>query len=213
MYHLKQKELDNIRARDIVNAVNFNIKVIDTSCDITKIHKQIDELVGYINTLKTKKFKKWDYEKEFDNKQYIDKGFIDVRDNAVFKHSADACNCFGHNYKLLRKGGVPHKYLDNVNIWFPKLYTHGEWQNSISFDENTIFEKNINYNKNKQAVKDWLNQKRKIRYTFAQSKDNLGRTLYRFIGEYTLNEEKTKKLQMAVWERTNTRVKTINNKE
>ena len=50
---------------------------------------------------------------------------------------------------------------------------------------------------------------RYIRYVFAQSKDNLGRTLYRFLGEYTLNREKTIKEQKAIWERTNTRVKTF----
>ena len=63
--------------------------------------------------------------------------------------------------------------------------------------------------KNAKAVKDWLATDRYIRYVFAQSKDNLGRTLYRFLGEYTLNREKTIKEQKAVWERTNTRVKTF----
>ena len=59
------KELDNIREKDIVNAVNFKVKVIDTSKDINSIHKQIDDLVDFVNTLKKKGFKKWDYENEF----------------------------------------------------------------------------------------------------------------------------------------------------
>ena len=83
-YHLKRKELDNIREKDIVNAVNFKVKVIDTSKDINSIHKQIDDLVDFVNTLKKKGFKKWDYENEFNNKQYIDKGYIDVKTPALF---------------------------------------------------------------------------------------------------------------------------------
>lgn len=208
-YHLKRKELDNIREKDIVNAVNFKVKVIDTSKDINSIHKQIDDLVDFVNTLKKKGFKKWDYENEFNNKQYIDKGYIDVKDNAVFCRSVDAYNCFGNNYKALMRGGAIHKYIHNVNIWFPKLYQNGEWINDITFDENTIYESNVDFIKNAKAVKDWLATDRYIRYVFAQSKDNLGRTLYRFLGEYTLNREKTIKEQKAVWERTNTRVKTF----
>ena len=135
--------------------------------------------------------------------------YIDVKDNAVFCRSVDAYNCFGNNYKALMRGGAIHKYIDNVNIWFPKLYHNGEWNNDITFDENTIYESNVDFIKNAKAVKDWLATDRYIRYVFAQSKDNLGRTLYRFLGEYTLNREKTIKEQKAVWERTNTRVKTF----
>lgn len=208
-YHLKRVELDNIREKDIVNAVDFKVIVIDTSKDINSIHNQINDLIDYINTLKQNEFKKWDYENEFNNKQYIDKGYIDLSDNAVFCRCVDAYNCFGNNYKALMRGGAIHKYIDNVNIWFPKLYRHGEWINDITFDENTIYESNLDFEKNAKAVKDWLSTDRYIRYVFAQSKDNLGRTLYRFLGEYTLNREKTIKEQKAVWERTNTRVKTF----
>ncbi len=208
-YHLNQTELDNIRANDIVNAVNFEVKVIDASKDIESIHKQIDDLVLYINTLKEKGFEPWDYENEFDNKKYVDKGYIDAAENALFCKSVDAYNCFGNDARALMRGGAPHKYIDNVNIWFPKLYHDGDWNNDISLDENTIYESNNNPDKNEKALKEWLSTKRNIRYVFAQSKDNLGRTLYRFMGEYTLDKEKTKEEKKAVWQRTNTKVKTL----
>lgn len=209
-YHLSQQDIDNNRERDIINTTGFTFARIDTSQDIDNIHKQIDEkVIKKINNYKSTGFKEWDYDKEFDNEQYIEKGYIDVNDNAIFRKEVDAYNCFGNKNKILRTGGAKHKYIDNVNIWFPKLYKHGEWENKIDLDENTIYESNIYKIKNDKAINDWLNTKRNVRYVFAQSKDNLGRTLYRFKGEYTLNKEKTIKLNKAVWERTNTRVKTI----
>lgn len=213
-HHLGQKLEDEKRKSDIVNSVNFQIENIDTTKDIEEIHKKVSQLVGLIIRLKERDenmavFKKWDYESEFDNQQYIDKGYIDVEDNAMFRKSVDACNCFGLNFKGFFRGGVHHPFKDNVHIWFPKLYKHKEWDNQISLDENTIYERNINPEKNKEEITKRLNSSRNIRYAFVHSKDNIGRTLYRFKGEYTLNRKKTIELQKAVWERTNTRVETI----
>lgn len=213
-HHLGQKLEDEKRKSDIVNSVNFQIENIDTTKDIEEIHKKVSQLVGLIIRLKERDenmavFKKWDYESEFDNQQYIDKGYIDVEDNAIFRKSIDACNCFGLNLTFFMRGGVHHPLKDNVHIWFPKLYKHKEWNNQISLDENTIYEKNIYPEKNKEEITKRLNSSRNIRYAFVHSKDNIGRTLYRFKGEYTLNREKTIELQKAVWERTNTRVETI----
>ena len=59
--------------------------------------------------------------------------------------------------------------------------------NDIIFDENTIYESNINFEKNTKALNNRLTTDRYIRYVFVQSKDNSGRTLYRFLGKYTLN--------------------------
>ena len=211
-YHIGNKLNDRERERDIINITNFEPYHIDADDDIESIHNQIDKLVELIKMKKAKNsFKKWDYENEFDNKQYIDKGFIDVSDKAVFKKSVDAVNCFGFNDKALMRGGKNHKYEDNVLIWFPKLYEHGDWNNVITLDENTIYENHIDPNENKKYIKKWIEDPRNVRYCFAHSKDDLGRTLYRFKGEYTLNKKKTIEMQKAVWERTNLRVQTFKN--
>ena len=209
-FHLGQQIMDKKRENDIVNAVNFKILRIDTSGTIESIHERIDEVVRFVKELSKKDFKRWDYTSEFDSEQYIDKGYIDALDNALFLRQVDAYNCFGCGYKgIVQKSCVKHKYIDNASIWCPKLYDHGEWENKISFDESTIYERNKDEDKNRKQVIKWIENERHVRYVFAQSKDNIGRTLYRFKGEYTLNEVKTRSLQKAVWERTNTRVKTI----
>lgn len=210
-YHLGNKINDEIRESDIINASDFDIYRIDTSKSIEDIHKQIDNFVKIINILKENGFEKWDYESEFDNRKYIDKGYIDVSDNAVFRTQKDVYNCFGFNYENnVQRCCINHKYIGNVSIWNPKLYPHGEWTNEISLDESTIYEVNNDEKKNNRKVKMQLVHPRDVRYVFAQSKDNLGRVLYRFKGEYTLDKEETKVLQKVVWKRTSNRVKTIN---
>lgn len=209
-HHLGNKLNDSIRDRDVVNAVNFKIYRIDTNYSIDYIHSQVGKLIDYINEEKKKGFIKRDYEKEFDNKQYIEKGYIDVNDNAVFRTQKDVYNCFGFNYNSnVQRSCINHKYIDNVSIWNPKLYEHGEWHNEITIDENIIYENNKDYYKNKKAIDDWINSKRNVRYVFAQSRDNLGRILYRFKGEYRLNKKKTLEFQKAVWERINKIVYTV----
>lgn len=208
--HLGNKLKDNIRDRDVINAVNFKIIRIDTTQNIQHIHTQIDKLIELIKSIKKDNFIKWNYEDEFNNKKYIEKGFIDTKDNAMFRTQKDVYNCFGFNYEAnVQRCAVNHKIIENVKIWNPKLYKHNEWINEISLDEKTIYEKNINYKKNLEHINEVINDTRNIRYVFAHSKDNLGRILYRFKGAYKLNIDKTIKLQKTAWELISTRVETI----
>lgn len=213
-HHLGNKLSDDARDRDVINATNFKIERIDTSESIELIHEKIDSIVEYIRRYKmVKNIDDWDYENEFDIKKYLEKGNIDVKDNAIFRYSYHICNCFGYNHKGWMKGGINHPLKDNVLIWFPKLYKHKDWDNQISLDEKYIFERNIDEKENKKTIKKWMNDPRSVRYCFGQYKDNLGRMLYHFKGEYTLDKERTINENRAVWERTNTVVKTINKKQ
>ena len=212
-YHLGQKIADNMREKDIINAANFKIIRVDTSKSIESIHSQTDDIVTVIKELKATGYQKWDYEKEFDIQQYINKGYIDLDDNAVFLKSVDACNCFSANYKGWQRGEAPHKFRRNTTLWFPKLYEGGEWGNKINLNEDLILESNEEADKNEGQLNNLLGGSEKIRYVFSHTKDNLGTTLYRFKGEFTLNKERTVEMRKAVWERTNTRVDTINIKK
>ncbi len=82
----------------------------------------------------------WDIEAEYNPRTYINRGSISANDNVAFRTIADACNCFGHDYKGFQRGFAKHAKEDKM-IWFPKLYTNEEWENEISLDEAEIYEK------------------------------------------------------------------------
>lgn len=209
-HHLGTKLSDDLRDRDVINATNFKIERISTKGSIELIHEKIDSIVKYIKTEKERRnIDNWDYEKEFSINRYLEKGYIDANENSLFRVSVDICNCFGYSYKAWMKGGVNHPIKDNVLIWFPKLYEHGEWDNQITLDEEYIYETNINEKKNNEMINYWINDPRDVRYCFGQYKDNLGRMLYQFKGEYTLDKERTIQEKRAVWRRSSLRVETI----
>lgn len=155
-------------------------------------------------------FEKFKYREKLKFHKYIDKGYIDINDNAVFLKSIDICKCFGSNYKGWYKGTAEHKYNENVNLWFPNFDKKQEWKNEFSQDETIIYEYNIDKAKNEINIENWVNSPRQIRYVFARYKDNeLKKELYHFKGAYKLNKERTKNEKKAVWERIATRVETI----
>lgn len=209
-HHLGNVLSDEVRDRDVINATNFKIERISTEGSIELIHDKIDSIIDYVKFEKEKQnVDVWDYEKEFDITRHIKRGYLDAKENPIFRKSVDAVNCFGYKDKALMKGGKNHPLKNNVLIWFPKLYEHGEWDNKITFDEEYIYEKNKNQIKNEEMINKWLSDPRDVRYCFGQYKDNLGRMLYHFKGEYTLDKKRTIEDRRAVWVRTSTRVETI----
>ena len=79
-HHFKQKELDQLRELDIINATNHTILRVDVQSSIQSINKRITEIVNILKEKKqnTKDFRPWDLEKEQNPQTYIDKGFIDL---------------------------------------------------------------------------------------------------------------------------------------
>ncbi len=43
--------------------------------------------------------------------------------------------------QYVSRGEAKHPIENDTSIWLPKLYPNGEWDNSISFNEDIIFEK------------------------------------------------------------------------
>ena len=143
---------------------------------------------------------------------YIQKGYISANDNTGFRKITDCIKCFGIYYAGCQMGTLPHPLKEDVEICFAKLSNHGEWVNTITDDENTIYEHNIDPVKNEETIDLWVNGQRYIRYVFVYSGDSPKNMLYTFKGEYTLNREATLKEKRAVWERTALEVPTIKDK-
>lgn len=225
-FHKDNEMSDMAREADIINATGHVLERVNAGVikegpakgvkvTIEEINKRVDEIVEIARGLVKQKrdrgdFEEWDIEGEFKSETYVKKGYIDVDENVAFRTIKDACNCFGHQYQGYQKAGAKHPD-PKVMLWFPKLYPNGEWSNTISDDESTIFEKNEDLEKAKQYEKFHLHSSDNVnrkRIVFARVIGSLGDVLYRFKGQYELNLEKSGNEKGLVWDRTKKRVDT-----
>lgn len=204
-------EADKIREADIINATGHEIFRIDVTKSFDEINTQIDTAVNKIKAMKQgASFIPWDIDSEFQSATYIDRGYIDIKDNVAFKTIKDACNCFGHNYEGYQRAGATHPD-HNVLLWFPKLFPNGKWNNQISPDEEVITERHEDDEIAKQHVSSHVHNKEKYKHqriVFAKVKGNLGDVLYRFRGQYRLDLIDSNEKRGLVWRRVKTKVRT-----
>lgn len=204
-----QVSQDTVREADIINATGHNVERIKVSgVNIEAINKRIDSVVKVIKeNFDAIKPTPWNINAEYNPQTYIDRGTISVDDGVAFRTIADACNCFGHSYKGFQRGVTKHAKEDRM-LWFPKLYANKDWENSISWDENEIYSKNI------EDHKAWFERYKnkpdqgKERLVFARVKSNLGDVMYRFKGVYKLDLAESEKKGTYVFKRTAKTVKT-----
>ncbi|KKP32060.1 MAG: hypothetical protein A2312_02570 [Candidatus Staskawiczbacteria bacterium RIFOXYB2_FULL_32_9] len=147
-------------------------------------------------------------EKQEFSKKYIDKGFIDLVDNAAFRTIKDGCNCFGHNYKGYQRGAAKHVYEPDVLLWFPKINPDGLWDNSISSDGKIVIERCKDDIMRSEHLTNCFNDKRQKRIIFVRDKDQFGEFMYTFKGLYELDKNKSNSKDGLFWDRIATRVKT-----
>lgn len=211
-HHKENIAADKVREADIVNITNHKIMRVDIYKGLKDIHGQIDDIVKQINSMIQclgDKFIPWDLQKEFSPETYINKGYISVEDNVAFMRGYEACNCFGLNYKGWQRGEANHPIEKDTSIWMPKLYPNGEWDNTMSFKEDTIFEKAALTNEkhyNKQFNIETI--KRKKRIVFSKVRGPLGDIMYRFKGLFELDEKESVKKNCVVWRKINDTVRT-----
>jgi len=216
-FHKKQIELDSLREADIVNATGHEIFRIDVTKDIESINRDIDFVVQLLKLKKSNlvNFRPWQIEAETNPRTYIKKGFIDLDDDCSFYTMADACNCFGKNYKSnsVWKGGVRHPIEENTFIWFPKLYQNKDWENTLTLDERRIFEKSTSPLLTQKHIDKVLKSNLLRRIVFAKVKGPLGDVMYRYKGVFELDMSNTKIENGLVWNRTSETVRTYNGLE
>lgn len=210
-FHKKQIDADKLREADIINATGHQILRVDVTQNIEAINDDINRIVeaikSKINSLEN--FTPWDLEMEQNPQTYIDKGYIDVKDNVAFRTMADAASCFGKDYrKGLQKAYIRHPVESSKRLWFPKFYENEEWVNQISDDEETIIEFSKISERFDDHFEKGLSEKTESRIVFAKVKSPLGDLMYRFKGEYKLDREAAKQLNRLVHCRIATRVKT-----
>lgn len=139
---------------------------------------------------------------------YIDKGFIDLNDDAEFRLIADAASCFGKKYNGMQRSYFRHPSEPDKRLWFPKLYPNGEWINEISADESVITSKSVFPEKTQEIVDKIAAAEDYVLIVFGREENDFGNLMYRFKGEYQLDHDMTNYENGHVWRRIATRVKT-----
>ena len=193
-HHERTKLKDLNRKNDIINSIGFEHKTIEIKEEIQEVNKQIDNVVDYIKIIiKQQKHEgtyiPWRFGEEFTTKFHIEKGYLSVQENDAFNRVMDACNCFGHNYKRFQGGWTINKHNPKQHLWFPKLYKIANWDNSITLDGSTIFERCTSSKEAREKHYKKVMNENIQRITFPHSKDNLGFVLYRFKGVYVTDKE------------------------
>ncbi|HEM8293272.1 TPA: hypothetical protein U2M59_002570 [Providencia stuartii] len=208
------KMADGIRRLDIMEATGFIEKRIPAhNTTLDKINHLVDEFIVLVRDIKAQQkaqgvFRSWDYGIRYTAQKHIDEGVIEVGPYAAFRYHKDALQCFGYGDKGHHQSGswrVPETVVKaigldgDVMVWFPRLYKAGEWDNSLSIDGDLITEKSLNPTRNYRET--W-----RYRIVMAHSRDELNRTLYRFLGVFTQDEQLSSE-GVNVFKRIDTRIK------
>ena len=216
-YHEKQVAADDVKDADYALALGSKPYRVKTGSGqtIETIHDRCEEIAEIVrqkvrDAKANGTFRLWELEHAFDPLQWIAKGRISVDDNVVFLKSVDACRCMGLNYKAYQRGSAKHPVHSDTDLWFPKLYREGKWDNHFDDKKGVITERCLGTAKEqREHVAKYLNYDRKKRIVFAKLRSNLGRTLYRFRGVFELVEAETRKQGFCVWRRIATEAETF----
>lgn len=150
-HHLSRQEEDALRERDIVQQTHDQIEripiyrqvLLDDGTlsrgprrSLSSIRQDVDSFVQLIVRRKAQRvadgqFDAWDIEKKYDPNRYIMKDHIDEEENVLPRNQIDALKCFGFTGKGWQKAAwaIPDGSRDIV--WFPRLYPHNNWHNSL----------------------------------------------------------------------------------
>ncbi|MDF2947484.1 MAG: hypothetical protein K0S51_2163 [Bacillales bacterium] len=149
---------------------------------------------------------------------YINIGYISLKDDVAFRTTMDVCNCFGHNYTGWQRGAAKHPHETDTELWFPKLFPNDLWDNKISEDGCTIYERHIDPSENQHYLKGIIAGKlgNNIRphkgIVFAKVRGPLGDVMHRFKGLFQLNIEKSLNDNSVIWNKISDTVKTYRSK-
>lgn len=194
-YHEHNTEPDKIREANVEQALSsmqtgkdFTLIRINANTDIVEFEKQINEAVAKIRMLYVQHgCPKWSEEKD-SVQRVLETGAISLYDNLQFAKITDIAKCFGRNYKAMQASTF---FINQSTlIWCPKLAVEIEgelkapssagWLNILSEDWNSI---TTIVPEDKEHQEKYRNPKLDI-LIFAQSKNKLGQTTYKFLGVY-----------------------------
>lgn len=187
-------------------------RIIVFNKSLEEINNQIDYIVCEINNRIKKmgnNFIPWDNINN-SSKDFIERGSINVSDNAKFRTINDVGKIF--NIDKVAFNQKIHGYVhikDNLYYWCPIVKIKGDecdnnsWENEISDDGLFLFENQ------KERKSDYLSRainENHVRYVFIKYKDESEKIIYKFKGVFKLDLEQSKAKNIRVWKRTSDNV-------
>jgi len=200
-------EIDKIRNEEI-SQITKSQEVIEINCDclLEEIHRQINDVVAKIKQQIEslgEKFRPWGGENSLSVDYHKKKGYFSVDDDDYFRTIDDICEVFGTKPKhkgFLRVGGASHPTNPELKIWWPNA-EHRIWKNELKEEGKIIFEYNQKDEKSRIAHINRHIDTAETRIVFFKERDALGICLFRFVGLFTINKEKSISENKLVWER------------
>jgi very-short-patch-repair endonuclease len=210
--HKAAIEADMIRESDIVSATSNDFERIDVTGTLESINARTGQVVDEIlrrlaKARESGTWTSWDPEISTDPKTYVEAGFMDASEDVAFYRHIDVIECFGRKYKGFQRALAQHPRVPDQHIWFPKLYENADWDNSISDDEMTIYERRKKNNRGFVSEHLRTPEKHK-RLVFARVRSPLGDVMYRFKGLFEADVDRTKETGTVTYQRNATRVPT-----
>lgn len=200
-YHEHNTEPDKIREANVEQALSsmqtgkdFTLIRINANTDIVEFEKQINKAVDKIKDLYEQYgCPKWSEEKDSVQK-VLECSELSICDNLQFAKITDIAKCFGRDYKAMQTSTF---FINKSTlIWCPKLAVEIDgklkapssagWLNILSENWDTI---TTIVPEDKEHQKKFRNPQLDI-LIFAQSKNKLGQTMYKFLGVYGFSESK-----------------------
>lgn len=198
-------EIDNKRKKEIEYKTNHIVRVIDCRESLENIHKQIDDIIFEIRERTNQHkingiFVPWENDSEFLPDYHKNKGYLKVQEQPSLRTIDDICALFNVKVPMrgyLRRGSTMHPIEKDIEIWWPNA-SNRLWENQISEDGTTIFERHRDIEKRKDHVA-WVVNQDYRRAVFLCDRDILGFTFYRFKGIFSIDKVLTQPGNGIVW--------------
>lgn len=216
-YHAKDAVIiaDAKRRFDIAEATGLTEhRISAVNVSMSSFNEQIDAFVDLVRRRKSElvangSFRHWDFEHRYTAKPHLSAGFLEIGPDAAFRTQKDALNCFGYGGGNYQRGvwNIPETVRDQIGlegncmVWFPRLYAQKMWDNKLADDGELIVETRLH----SDAL--YFN-KWDTRVVMARSRDQLNRTLYRFVGVFEPMREHDSENEHR-FRRISTHVKTV----
>lgn len=204
-FHAGNVVHDAMRERDIVAVTGHDIERIRVQNDqgseksLKTICAEVDGFIEIVRKAKTRMVEKstfmpWDFALRYSAIPIIERGYLDVKDNVIFKLQIEAMKCFGFKGRGYQRGAW------NINdgtrdwVWFPRLYEHFIWINEMTADGQHIYQRANNdeaKNLNRSSLERLRNTEEPNAIVFAKAKDSLGANLLRYVGTFRRDIEQS----------------------
>ena len=221
-YHKGQLTADEIRQREIeANIKPDKVIRIDCSKGIDGVNDQIDKCVNTIKEArKSVQYSEWDGKSGY---EHYRNGSLQLDDDTELSSPTEICNIFGILNAPQRGSTVWYQEESKTSyrIWWPRENYEdsngkisGDWYNKMIDDQKTIEEyclksqykddKGCCRNPREEHLGKVLKETKKYkrcRIVFYAKRNMLNERLYRYVGVFELNVEKSQSERKCIWER------------